>query len=96
MRPNNTERRIRSWLDEGPEVAPDDLIESVLAQVPATRRRPRWAVAGGPFSTRLVALFGVGLAALLIVAGLGVARATGLAWGNELAPRYVRPARDGS
>jgi hypothetical protein len=68
MRPNNTERRIRSWLDEGPEVAPDDLIESVLAQVPATRRRPRWAVAGGLFSTRLVALFGVGLAALLIVA----------------------------
>jgi hypothetical protein len=67
MRPNNTERRIRSWLDEGPEVAPDDLIESVLAQVPATRRRPRWAVAGGLFSTRLVALFGVGLAAFLIV-----------------------------
>lgn len=68
MRPDDRERRIRSWLDEGPELAPDDLIESVLAHVPATRRRPRWAAAGGPFSARLVASVGAGLGALLVVA----------------------------
>ena len=33
MRPDDAERRIRSWLDDGPGRAPDDLIESVLAEV---------------------------------------------------------------
>jgi len=68
MRPDDTERRIRSWLDEGPELAPDDLIESVLAHVPATRRRPRWAVAELPLNSRLAALLSVAVVVVLVVA----------------------------
>lgn len=68
MRPDDTERRIRSWLDDGPDRAPDDLIESVLADVPATRRRPRWAVGELPSNGRQAALVGVAIVVLLGIA----------------------------
>jgi len=77
MRPDDTERRIRGWLDDGPDRAPDDLIESVLADVPVTRRRPRWAV-GDPLSSgRQAALLGV---AIVVLLGLAV----GWAWLGRL------------
>ena len=73
MRPDDVERRVRSWLDDGPDRAPDDLIESVLADVPVTRRRPGWAVADPPAGGRQVALLGV---AIVVLVGLAV----GWAW----------------
>jgi hypothetical protein len=69
MRTDDAERRVRSWLETGPERAPDELIESVLAQVPAVRRRPRWMV-----SRRLGGRVGA-LVAAAIVASLLVASA---------------------
>jgi hypothetical protein len=77
MRPDDTERRIRSWLDDGPDRAPDDLIESVLAEVPVARRRPRWAVLELPSSGRQAALLG---AAIVLLLGLAV----GWAWLSRL------------
>jgi hypothetical protein len=68
MRPDDTERRIQRWLDEGPEQAPDDLIESILAHVPATRRRPRWALAERPLHARVAALLSVAVVLVLVVA----------------------------
>jgi hypothetical protein len=82
MRPDDAERRIRSWLDDGPDRAPDDLIESVLADVPVTRRRSRWAFAEAPAIGRQAALLGV---AIVVLLGLAV----GWAW-------LVRPASPGS
>ena len=82
MRPEDAERRIRSWLDDGPDRAPDDLVGSVLAEVPVTRRRPRWAIAEFPSSGRRTVLVGVGIVILL---GL----AFGWAW-------LVRPVSPGS
>jgi hypothetical protein len=82
MRPDDADRRIRSWLDDGPDRAPDDLIESVLADMPVTRRRPRWAIADLPASGRQAALLGV---AIVVLLGLAV----GWAW-------LVRPVSPGS
>ena len=65
MRPDDAERRIRSWLDDGPDRAPDDLIESVLADVPVTRRQPRWAIAEPPSIGRQAAFLGVAIVVLL-------------------------------
>jgi hypothetical protein len=77
MRPDDAERRIRGWLEDGPDRAPDDLIESVLADVPVTRRRPRWAVADPPSGGRQAALLG---AAIVVLLGLAV----GWAWLGRL------------
>lgn len=77
MRPDDTERRIRSWLADGPERAPDDLIESVLAEVPVTRRQPRWAVLDLPSGGRQAAFVG---AAIVVLVGLVL----GWAWLSRL------------
>jgi hypothetical protein len=77
MRPDDTQRRIRSWLDDGPDRAPDDLIESVLAEVPVTRRRPRWAFPGASSSGRQAVFVG---AAIVVLVGL----AFGWAWLGRL------------
>lgn len=69
MRPDDTERRLRGWLNDGPDRAPDDLIESVLADVPVTRRRSRWAVAGPLSSGRPAALLGVAIVLLGLAVG---------------------------
>jgi hypothetical protein len=73
MRPDDAERRIRGWLEDGPDRAPDDLLESVLADVPVTRRRSRWAVGEPPSTGRQAALLGV---AIVVLLGL----ALGWAW----------------
>jgi hypothetical protein len=77
MRHDDAERRIRGWLDDGPDRAPDDLIESVLADVPVTRRRSRWAVGELPSNGRQAALVG---GAIVVLLGL----AFGWAWLGRL------------
>ncbi len=78
MRPDDTERRVREWLAEPPERAPDDLIEFVLAEVPATKRR-------GPWQPYLPwNLPGARLAGLT-AAALAVALLVSLAWSGRLA-----------
>ena len=64
------EARIRAWLRPGPEEAPGDLVESVLAEIPAVRQRHGWEVTPGLTLT--------GRARLLIAATLALAVAAGL------------------
>jgi hypothetical protein len=78
MRPDDTERRVREWLAEAPERAPDDLIESVLAEVPATKRRSPWQPYL-PWNLPGARLAGLTAAALV------VALLVSLAWSGRLA-----------
>lgn len=46
IRPDDREemdRRLRTWLDDGPDYAPHGFADQIMAPVPAMRRRPRWA-----------------------------------------------------
>jgi hypothetical protein len=72
----NFEDRLNDWLEEGPAVAPDELLDNVLAAIPSSpQRRGAWGI---PWRTspmygfvRLVAGFalavGVGAAVLFVV-----------------------------
>lgn len=45
IRPDDREemdRRLRTWLDDGPDYAPHGFADQIMAPVPAMRRRPRW------------------------------------------------------
>jgi hypothetical protein len=73
----DTTRIVRSWLEEGPTVLPDRVLDAVLDQVPATRQRralwPAWRLL--PMNTPL-RLAG-GIAAVAVVAVLGFALLSG-------------------
>ncbi len=78
MRSDDTERRVRNWLAEAPERAPDDVIESVLAEVPATRQRGPWRayLPSNSMWPRLAGLAAAALAVLVVIT---------LAWSGRLA-----------
>jgi len=37
------DRRLRAWLDDGPDLAPHDLADDVMDPIPTMRRRPSWS-----------------------------------------------------
>ncbi|MEO6208222.1 MAG: hypothetical protein ABIP77_09750 [Candidatus Limnocylindrales bacterium] len=37
------DRRLRTWLDDGPDYAPHGFHDQIMAPVPAMQRRPRWS-----------------------------------------------------
>lgn len=71
---HDPDARIREWLRPGPTEAPDDLVEAMLAEVPAIRQRNRWElglapVAGARMRTLLAAAMVVVLVAGLLLIG---------------------------
>jgi hypothetical protein len=61
----DTNRIVRSWLDEGVTQLPDRVLDTVLDQVPATpQRRPRWPARRFPTVNKIVG-FGLVAAAVL-------------------------------
>ncbi|HLX34106.1 MAG TPA: hypothetical protein VKR30_02570 [Candidatus Limnocylindrales bacterium] len=73
--PGTSEARVREWLEAGPDEAPTELVEAVLAELPAARQRRRWEV--GPsalppaaFRLAAAAVVLVFVAALIVVGGV--------------------------
>jgi hypothetical protein len=67
----DTQRLVRSWLEEGVTRLPDRVLDSVLDQVPATpQRRPLWS-AWRPNQMNTYAKLGAAAAAVLVVAVVG-------------------------
>ncbi len=72
---NQVDARIRAWVARGPDDAPTELVEAVLAEVPVIRQRHRWETWDRPDSwprarsAAVAALLVALLAALLWAAG---------------------------
>ena len=67
-----TKRIVRSWLDEGVTALPDRILDAVLDELPTTpQRRLTWWPARRLFDLNKAMAFGLGAAAVLIVALLG-------------------------
>ena len=64
-------RVVRSWLDEGVTVLPDRVLDSVLAQVPATRQRRPWWPTWRFAQMNTYARLAIAAAAVLVVAVVG-------------------------
>ena len=71
-RPRTFEQRLEAWLEEGPAVAPPDLLGEVLDSVPLhnpTRRR--FGAARRLFVLTATAKFGAAIAAVLVIGVVG-------------------------
>jgi hypothetical protein len=65
-------RIVRSWLDEGVTALPDHLLDSVIAQVPATpQRHPSWLARRTPPMNKYVSV-ALAAAAVVVMAIIGI------------------------
>jgi hypothetical protein len=68
----DTTRIVRSWLEEGRTALPDHVLDAVLDQVPATRQRRSWWPAWRFADMNTYAKLAIGVAALAVVAVVGI------------------------
>jgi hypothetical protein len=65
-------RLIESWLEEGPRVLPDRVIDAVVADLPATRqRRAGWPARRFPIMNSNAFRYGIAAAVVVLVAIVG-------------------------
>lgn len=71
-------RIVRSWLAEGVTDVPDRVLDSVMAELPATPQRRRWLPAWRDLSMNTYLRFAAALAviSILVVGGISVLRPT--------------------
>jgi hypothetical protein len=79
------DHRLNAWLDEGPQVAPHDLLHAVLEGVPSTRQVRR-ALFVGRWRIPMTTFARLGLAAIAVVAVVAGVIATRPAPSNGTAP----------
>ncbi len=69
----DTTRIVRSWLEDGVTRLPDNILDSVLDELPAThQRRVTWWPARRLYDMNKALTFGIAAAAVVIVAVLGI------------------------
>jgi hypothetical protein len=72
-RPNHFDHALEDWLQEGPEVAPRDLLEAVLVSIPPRQhRRPVAAVRRRFLMLALPVRLATGIAAAVVVGVVGI------------------------
>ena len=72
------DRRLRSWLDDGPDLAPRDLADDVMAPIATMHRRPRWGrfvPAAAPQAAMSVLMAAAVIAVAAVLGFLAVTRA---------------------
>ncbi|HEV8490223.1 MAG TPA: hypothetical protein VGQ58_10595 [Candidatus Limnocylindrales bacterium] len=69
-------RIVRSWLEDGVTALPDHVVDSVMAQLPATQQRRRWLPAWRDLSMSTYARLAAAVAvvSILVIGGISVAR----------------------
>lgn len=81
------DHRLNDWLDEGPQVAPHDLLHAVLEELPSHRQERRWLFGGRwriPMFT--FARLGVAAIAVAVVAAAIIATRPAPSVGTEPTP----------
>jgi hypothetical protein len=71
-RPRSFEKRLESWLEEGPASAPPDLLAEVLDSVPHDKSRRRRGGARRLQMLSSLARFGAAVAAILVIGVVGI------------------------
>ena len=90
----DTDRIVRSWLEEGVTALPDQILDAVLQEVPATpQRRFTWWPARRLFDMNKAMAYGLAAAAIVIVAILGFSflAPAGLNIGDQAEPSTPTP-----